>query len=618
MNGGSVESMGPIPIGQVETGRPGKAVADGGFDDAAHSSPHVVPTNVYRRSTSGAGIANLYTTDHAEEVGSIIIGTDTIDPDGGGPRTAPTGVALGAHLYSSATDVVPLPPDPHEVVALSLNHLATLPGIEVKAINVSTGLDFDANHSLSDGNPKLTQFVDWSAAAHDVLYVASGYEGNFNPVPKDNFNGITVAYSAQENGKYRRVAAANDSSVDAEGDRTSIGLLAPGDNVDVTALNATVVDNGTSFAAPHVTGTAALLHQYANEQILNGGWDPMSSRRHETMKAVLLNSAEKFNDNESVTVPGQGNPVEAGRLLGMTRTVLKEPQPGNPDPTWFDSAAWDDSLEGAGSAIPLDEEMGAGHLNARRARTQFAAGEFESDAGDVSTIGWDYGTTTGAEDVNKYRFAGELLGGSFISITLAWDRLVEFANDTAPFGQYNAGDTFAEYVDDGLNPPDDDVTNDLDILLLPKFALTDFQTIAWSRSPVGTLEHLFFQIPETGEYEFWIRQHDTDAGTNQNYAVAWWAVSSVPFMPPGDYNGDTIVDTEDYNVWKMSFGEGVTAGTSADGNGDGSVNAADYVVWRKSFDAAGSGGAPVPEPSMGWTLATLVVSICLTRRSSRP
>jgi hypothetical protein len=498
-----------------------------------------------------------------------------------------------------------------------MNHLATLPGIDVKAINVSTGLDFAPNHSLSDGNQKLTQFVDWSAANHDILYIASGYQGNSNPIPKDNFNGITVAYSALENGVYRRVAAVNDASVDAEGDRTSIGLLAPGENVDVTAPNATVIDNGTSFAAPHVTATAALLHQYATERVLNGGWDPVSSRRHETMKAVLLNSADKFNDNESVTVPGQGSPVEAGRLLGMARTVLKESQPGNPDPTWFDSAAWDDSLEGFGHSIPLDEEMGAGHLNASRARSQFAAGEFEADGADIPVIGWDYGTTTGAADINRYRFAGELLGGSFISITMAWDRKVEFATDTAPLGQYNAADTFEDYIDDGVSPPDDSVTNDLDIYLLPKFAASSAQLIALSDSAVGTLEHLFFQIPETGDYEFWVRQHDTDAGTTQNYSVAWWTVSAVPFMLPGDYNGDTIVDTQDYDVWKMGFGEGVAAGTAADGNGDGNINAADYVVWRKSFDAAGSGGAPVPEPSAGLMLAILAASICGTRRASR-
>jgi hypothetical protein len=86
---------------------------------------------------------------------------------------------------------------------------------------------------------------------------------------------------------------------------------------------------------------------------------------------------------------------------------------------------------------------------------------------------------------------------------------------------------------------------------------------------------------------------------------------------PGDYNGDSIVNTEDYDVWKMGFGQGVAAGTSADGNRDGGINAADYVVWRKSFDAAGSGGSlPAPEPGTGLAVVALAASFCVARRSS--
>ena len=363
-----------------------------------------------------------------------------------------------------------------------------------------------------------------------------------------------------------------------------------------------------------------MLYQYANERISAGvGWNAVNSRRHETMKAVILNSADKFIDDGTVIPPGQVNPVPIGGLLGMTRTVLKEAQPGNPDPTWFDSEAWDDSNEGVGSRVPLDIEMGAGHLNASRARTQFAAGEYDADGADIPTLGWDYGTTTGAADINRYQFAGELEGGSFISITLAWDRVVSFATDTAPMGQYNAGDTFAEYVDDGISPPDDSVINDLDIFLLPKFAANISQSIALSDSAVGTVEHLFFQIPTTGEYEFWVRQHDTDVGTNQNYAVAWWTKGALPNLPPGDYNGDTIVDAEDYNVWRGDFGESIAAGTGADGNGNGVIDAADYVVWRKNLSAAGSGSslASVPEPTSFLLLAAALGVGGLVQRSRR-
>jgi hypothetical protein len=439
MNGGSVGAVPAVAIRQVELSRAGDAVANGGPDDAMHSSPFVDPAGVFRRTTTGAAIADMYTSEHAEGVASIMIGTDMADPDGGGPRVAPVGVSLGAALYSSATD--PIGPNFDQEAAVTTNHLATLAGVDVRAINMSFGNPLDGAH-IVDGNQHFTQFVDWSAAAHDVLYVIAGNEGTMDPIPTDLFNGITVSASSMEGGVYRRVAALNTFDEDAEGDRTSVGLLAPGVDIDMTGLNAGFVDSGTSYAAPHVTATVALLQQYANERISSGalGWDAVRSRRHETMKAVLLNSADKFIDNGTVIPPGQVDPVPVGRLLGMTRTVLKQPQGGNPDPTWFDSEAWDDSNEGVGSRVPLDIEMGAGHLNASRARTQFAAGEFDADGADIPTVGWDYGTTTGAADINRYRFAGELEGGSFISITLAWDRVVEFQVDTAPMGQYNAGD----------------------------------------------------------------------------------------------------------------------------------------------------------------------------------
>ena len=241
-------------------------------------------------------------------------------------------------------------------------------------------------------------------------------------------------------------------------------------------------------------------------------------------------------------------------------------------------------------------------LIVRSSLAQFARGEFDSDGADINRIGWDYGTTTGSGDINRYRFADELRAESFISITLAWDRQVTFATDTAPVGQYNTGDSFAPYVDNGLDPPDDSVINDLDIYLLPKFAASLTEAIAASTAAIGTVEHLFFQVPAAGEYEFWIRQHDEDVGVNQNYGVAWWAVAANPAIVQGDFNGDEIVNAADYDAWNANFG---TANAAADGNGDGIVNAADYTVWRNHLGAlagAGSGGlAVVPEPK-SWML----------------
>lgn len=68
-------------------------------------------------------------------------------------------------------------------------------------------------------------------------------------------------------------------------------------------------------------------------------------------------------------------------------------------------------------------------------------------------------------------------------------------------------------------------------------------------------------------------------------------------LVPGDYDGDSDVDDDDYLVWASSFGDSVTLFTGADGNGDGKIDAADYTVWRDNYGTVPSAGAAVPEPA---------------------
>jgi hypothetical protein len=218
-------------------------------------------------------------------------------------------------------------------------------------------------------------------------------------------------------------------------------------------------------------------------------------------------------------------------------------------------------------------------------------------------VGWDYGHTSGIDDVNKYVLAEPMLGGSYISITIAWDRVVVFENDSGTLNQYDIDDTFEPYT--VTTPQADDVINDLDIYLLPKGA-TDFDNpIALSISSDSTIDHIFAEIPTTGEYEFWVHQWDNEAtGDGQDCAIAWWAKSAINPAATGDYDGNGSVGPEDYGVWKSNFGANFAA---ADGNGDGTVNAADYTVWRNRLgQSVGSGSAatspsPVPEPAT-WVL----------------
>jgi hypothetical protein len=69
---------------------------------------------------------------------------------------------------------------------------------------------------------------------------------------------------------------------------------------------------------------------------------------------------------------------------------------------------------------------------------------------------------------------------------------------------------------------------------------------------------------------------------------------------PGDYTLGGVVNEQDHDLWKASFG--LAGEFQEDGNNDGVVDAADYVVWRKSFDLQRTlaGLTPVsqaPEPA---------------------
>ncbi len=52
---------------------------------------------------------------------------------------------------------------------------------------------------------------------------------------------------------------------------------------------------------------------------------------------------------------------------------------------------------------------------------------------------------------------------------------------------------------------------------------------------------------------------------------------------PGDYNGNSVVDTADYVVWRNTQNTSVASYSGADGNGDGEIDAADHAVWRANF-----------------------------------
>ena len=599
-----------VSVGQIERERPGQPTD---LDDSAHSNSGIRPVAVYINDNQGPqptanSTAELLSPEdqspHATWVAGVMISQAPDVP----------GVAPFANLYATARRSFLVA----DMDQLATQFIAQRDDGKIRAINISYGIPFEPGKAL-DGNSDFTLFIDWSATVHDVLYVTAGDADYlpFTPQPTDNYNGINVASSSKPMGeaKFSQVAPFNRFNQHPNSTRTLVDILAPGGSQEMATLgnpSFPPFSFGNSFAAPHVTGTVALLQEYAEAQILASTerWSG-NARRHQVMKAVLMNSADKLIDNGTVIPPGQTQPVPQGGLLGMERTVLKQDGVS----TWFESLAYDDTLHGQGQFDPLDEQMGAGHLNARRALQQFQSGEWNNNADDVPLIGWDYGTITGMStglgSVHRYPFNEPLMGSSFVSITLAWDRHVAFENDANMNGEFDSGDTFAPYVDDGINPPDDSVINNLLIYLLPKFAGTRGQAVAASIANVGTVQHIFFQIEDAGEYEFWVWQHDLDVGPSQDYAIAWWAASA-SLVSQGDFNNDGLIDGEDLVAWQASFG----TDAGGDANGDGVTDGADFLIWQRNVGAslAVPATAAVPEPSAALLLAAAAFSLRASRR----
>jgi hypothetical protein len=343
-----------IGIGQVEDDRPGLA----GTDAAGNIHSSVVPAAVFRQD----GAPNtMDVAAHGEQVAGIMISSD------------PTlvGVALDASLYASAYVTTGTNPG-YQDALIAIQHVSQQPN--VWAVN-NSWLKPNTEATL-DGNSLLTLGIDWIASHYNNLEVMAGMETGHTtqPIPTDNYNGMTIGYSERVGAVWTQVGSLNILQDQPNGGRSLIDLIAPGDGYPMTGLGTTTVTGqiGTSFAAPQVTGSVALLQQFAEFNINNNTprWS-LDSRQHQVIKAVLMNSADKLIDNGTVMV--NGNPVPQGGLLGMTRTVID--QNGQ---DWLSSEAYHDGLgqDAGGGSIPLDDQMGAGHLNVTRAVQQFSPGEY--------------------------------------------------------------------------------------------------------------------------------------------------------------------------------------------------------------------------------------------------
>jgi hypothetical protein len=88
------------------------------------------------------------------------------------------------------------------------------------------------------------------------------------------------------------------------------------------------------------------------------------------------------------------------------------------------------------------------------------------------------------------------------------------------------------------------------------------------------------------------------------YTTGEVTLTSVGEPMPGDFNGDSAIDSGDLTVWRSAFGTAVGADADNDNDSDG----ADFLTWQRRL---GSGlpsvasSVAVPEPSTWGLLMAL-------------
>lgn len=543
-----------LNLGQVEPGRPARNPPDTNGNENSVLNIAGLYSSVASQPGPNNAWPDFRQDLHAQSVAGNMVSTGGVT----------TGVATGARVHSGDTfsNALQMP----QYVATTLVTQRTANRASTPAVNLSFGsrlpggLLYTNVGAVLDGTSLYSHYIDWSARHHQVIYSIAGNETGSSfgfDVPTDTFNGLVVGATTTNDGTltgvFDRMAGFNVINQLPNGGgqtgRRTIDIVAPGDNLEAVGFTnfgiqpvANGNGSGTSFAAPHVAGTAALLYERASGP--NGN---LVATLPLVSKAIILNAADKI----------QG-------VLDMDRTILRgtvaTDNIGGTDATgsgnnWVQQRA----TEVGRDFVPLDSQLGVGQLNARRTIKQFEGGS--QGPGPVRPIGWDHGTVlTGGYE--RY-ILPTLEEDDWVSATLCWYRQIELQENlaggfgvdgeftaesyirlngagTAPLtpGGYNfqAGDVLLDV--NGNNTYDAAMTesfapvggapvvpglSDLDLYLLPVGWNNLGQAVSMSRSVNYSLEHIFAQVPADGQYELVVNGWNALGGA-ESYGLAWWTV----------------------------------------------------------------------------------------------
>ncbi len=269
-----------IRIGQVE----GTGVPD---------SNHVYLLGQIAFTTNIVGGTSGTLASHATEVAGVMVSTDAVY----------RGFAPGARVYS-AEDPSPYGPSAQTNTIQAAWYVTT--NQNVRVINMS---DRTVTNLPTLGTDYASLGVDALVRSTGVIFVKSS--GNSGPgtntisEPGGAFNIIAVGAISNRGTTATSpgVGVADFSSRGYLGDtRSKPDIVAPGEyiamptftNVPSAPYTNRAVNDGTSFAAPHVAGVAARLLQAGSN--LFTGTTRTDAQDARTIKAVLLNSATKMSN----------------------------------------------------------------------------------------------------------------------------------------------------------------------------------------------------------------------------------------------------------------------------------------------------------------------------------
>lgn len=137
---------------------------------------------------------------------------------------------------------------------------------------------------------------------------------------------------------------------------------------------------------------------------------------------------------------------------------------------------------------------------------------------------------------------------------------------------------------------------------------------SWKASMVGMSN----RVLQDGDWDSWTF---TPTFNQKAFAANPQAAQSPATGDDADFNGDGVVDGNDFLAWQRGFGT-LTGATleSGDANRDGAVNGADLESWREQFGRGGDEAttlgavASIPEPASLALAGVAALSIGMLRR----